>query len=219
MTKEIIGYTTAVTALPKTDSGPDTNGYEYVDLGLPSGALWATMNVGAEKETDYGLYFQWGDTQGYTSEQIGRGEGQKLFSWDDYKWTEDGGSTMSKYNVTDGKTVLDLEDDAARVNWGGNWKIPTKEQLQELIDNTNNEQTTVNNVNGCKFTSKTDSSKYIFIPAAGSVLNGSRYGVGNSGIIWSSSLKDQNSYILNSKLVRVDYSSRCSGLTVRPVIR
>ena len=76
MTKEIIGYTTAVTALPKTDSGPE---HEYVDLGFPNGTLWATMNVGANSETDYGLYFQWGDTQGYTAEQVGSGENQKYF--------------------------------------------------------------------------------------------------------------------------------------------
>ena len=69
---------------------PYIDGHEYVDLGLPSGTKWATMNVGATKPEEYGLYFAWGDTQGYTASQVGSGEGQKAFAWTDYKWTEDG---------------------------------------------------------------------------------------------------------------------------------
>lgn len=88
------------------------------------------MNIGATSETDAGLYFQWGDTQGYTRDQVGSGEGQKYFGWTDYKYgngtSSPGASGMTKYNSTDGKTVLDLEDDAARANWGGEWHIPTK---------------------------------------------------------------------------------------------
>lgn len=171
-------------AIVETETVIDNNGYEYVDLGLPSGTLWATMNVGANSENDYGLYFQWGDTEGYTASQVGTGEGKKAFSWDDYKWTEDGGSTMSKYNETDGKTVLDFEDDAAAASWGGGWEMPTNTQFRELVDNTDNEWAVVNNVNGYKFTNKTDSSKYIFLPAAGDCEVGSVWGVGSEGLYW-----------------------------------
>ena len=112
--------------------------YESIDLGLPSGTKWATMNVGANSPTDYGLYFAWGETQGYTASQVGTGEGQKAFSWDDYALTEDGGSTISKYNSTDNKTHLELTDDAAAVNMGGDWHMPTKEQCDELFKETKN---------------------------------------------------------------------------------
>jgi len=80
------------------------------------------MNVGASSEKDAGLYFAWGETQGYTASQVGT---DKQFSWNDYALTEDNGSTMTKYNATDGKTELDLEDDAVAANWGGEWHIPT----------------------------------------------------------------------------------------------
>lgn len=114
------------------------NGHEYVDLGLSSGTLWAKMNVGAESETDAGLYFAWGETQGYTASQVGNGEGQKAFSWNDYALTEDGGSTMSKYNASDNKTHLELTDDAAAANMGGDWHMPNRAQCLELFKETKN---------------------------------------------------------------------------------
>jgi hypothetical protein len=200
------------------------NGHEYVDLGLPSGTKWATMNVGATSETDYGLYFQWGDTQGYTSEQVGSGEGQKAFTWTDYKYSDNGSSSvMTKYNATDGKTLLDLEDDSVAANWGGNWRMPTLKQFRELLDNTEKRWTTVNNVEGYKFTNKTDSSKYIFIPAAGLARNGSVDYVGYGGYVWSSSISsdyvDSGSYLTcNSDYVDVGSYSRYYGLSVRGVV-
>lgn len=218
--KTSAGYVASFIDLSGKPGKPiNNNGHEYVDLGLPSGTLWATMNVGANSETDYGSYFQWGDTRGYTADQVGSGEGQKAFSWGDYKWTEDGGSTMSKYNSTDGKTVLDLEDDAARVNWGGAWKMPTEQQFQELLDNTDNEWTKVDNVNGYKFTSKTDNSKYIFIPAAGTASNNGHY----FGCIWSSSLyssdvKDSLYLNLYNGSIYMYVYDRFLGFSVRPVI-
>ena len=117
------------------------NGKAYVDLGLTSGTKWAKMNVGASSEKDAGLYFAWGETQGYAASQVGTGEGQKAFSWSDYKFNPSGNGdepTMSKYNVTDGKTILDPEDDAASVNMGGDWHMPTKEQIIELFKETKN---------------------------------------------------------------------------------
>jgi hypothetical protein len=141
------------------------NGYEYVDLGLPSGTLWAKMNVGANSETDYGLYFAWGETTGYPD-----GKSGKYFNWYTYKWGNPTASDLTKYNNTDGKTVLDLEDDAAAVNMGGEWHMPTQAQIEELLDNTTNAWVTDYNgsgVDGRLFTSKTDASKKLFLPASG----------------------------------------------------
>ena len=168
---------------------PKANGHDYVDLGLPSGTLWATMNVGASKPSDYGLYFQCGDTSGYTTEQIGTGDGKKQFTWKDYKFSIDGSaSNFSKYTTTG--ATLDLEDDAAHVNMGGDWHMPSHEQIQELINETTNTWTTQNNINGRLFTSKTDPSKTIFIPAAGNVSGGSINLSGRYGGIWSSVLDE-----------------------------
>ena len=111
------------------------NGHAYVDLGLPSGTKWAKMNVGASSEKDAGLYFAWGETQGYTASQVG---GHKVFLWRDYRWTNDNGSTMSKYNTTDNKTHLELTDDAAAVNMGGDWHMPNRTQCLELFKETKN---------------------------------------------------------------------------------
>lgn len=119
----------------------DSNGHEYVDLGLPSGTLWCDRNIGASSPEETGLYFQWGDTQGYTVDQVGTGEGQKAFTWNDYKWgvynsSDSTNKGMTKYNKTDGKLILDLEDDAAHVNMGGDWRMPTREQFKELFFET-----------------------------------------------------------------------------------
>lgn len=113
----------------------DFNGHAYVDLGLTSKTKWAKTNVGALSETDAGLYFAWGETQGYTASQVGT---DKNFSWSDYALTEDSGSTMSKYNATDNKTNLELTDDAASVNMGGDWHMPTNGQIIELFKETKN---------------------------------------------------------------------------------
>ena len=135
------------------------------------------MNVGATKPSDYGLYFQWGDTQGYTKDQVGTGEGKKKFAsdWSDYKWRLSGDSddnvAFTKYTNSDDK--LELEDDAAHIYMGGSWHMPTDEQIDELLDNTTNAWTELENVSGITFTSKKDTSKSIFIPNAGVALDGS----------------------------------------------
>lgn len=148
--------------------------------------MWATCNVGASKPSDYGLYFQWGDTVGYTTNQVGK---DKQFNSADYKWNPSGdGETFTKYNKTDNKTVLDLEDDAAHVNMGGDWQMPTEEQIEELINKTTSKWSKQNGVSGMTFTSKNDTSKSIFIPATGHVWNGSFYGSGVMARGWSSSV-------------------------------
>ena len=161
----------------------NNNGYDYVDLCLPSGALWATMNVGADKPSDCGLYFQWGDTKGYTASQVGK---DKQFNWKDYKWNSSGdGITFTKYKTTG--TTLDLKDDAAHVNMGGDWQIPKPEQIQELIDNTETSFTTSNDgISGMMFTSKKDASKSIFFPSVGYALDDSIDWDGDYGGIWTS---------------------------------
>ena len=195
------------------------NGYEYVEI---SGLKWAKCNVGAEKETKYGLYFQWGDTQGYTAEQVGKGEGKKHFTWQDYKYGNY--ENPIKYNSVDGNAVLDLEDDAARANMGGSWRMPTNEEFRELLENTTNEWTKVNGVQGRKFTSKSDETKYVFFPAAGCCFNGSVKLVNSYGRYWSSSLYSSNvryaysMYFSSSDVYWQNVSLRFGGFPVRAVL-
>lgn len=137
--------------------------HEYIDLGLPSGTLWATMNIGASSITDTGLYYQWGDTQGYAKDD---------HDWDnEYKWGNkvEYQFTFTKYNSTDKKNILDNEDDAAIVSWGNGWHMPTKDNFDELIDSANTTHTYVTNyldsgVDGLLITSKTNSNS-IFLPS------------------------------------------------------
>ena len=199
----------------------NNNGFEYVDLGLPSGTLWATMNVGASKPSDAGLYFQWGDTVGYTSDQVGTGDGQHKFAldWSDYKWGKY--PNFTKYTTTG--ATLELEDDAAHANMGGNWHMPAPAQIQELLDNTTNTRTAQDGVNGRLFTSKKDGTKSIFIPAVGDAWKGSVHGSGDYGLVWSSMLDAVNvsygHYLgFSSGYVGLDYSYRYCGLSVRGVV-
>lgn len=117
--------------------------YKAVDLGLPSGTLWADRNIGATDIYDGGKVFQWGDPTPYDIPEHTDGkvnEGQKMFGWGDYKWNPSGdGSTFTKYNETDSEITLEPEDDAAHVNMGGTWKMPTKEQVTELFKETTQE--------------------------------------------------------------------------------
>ena len=198
--------------------------YDYVDLGLPSGTKWATMNVGASKPSDAGLYFQWGDTQGYTADQVGTGDGKKKFSsdWSDYKWNPSGdGETFTKYATTG--AILELEDDAANANMGGDWHMPTPAQIKELISNTTRKWATLDGVSGIAFTSKKDTSKSIFIPAAGYTWDGTIVDSGSTGNIWSSSLSedytDYGDYLnFYSRSATLYDGARYNGRSVRGVI-
>lgn len=121
----------------------DFSPYKKIDLGLTSGTLWADRNIGATNIYDGGKLFQWGDPTPYDIPEHTDGtinEGQKKFSWSDYKWNPSvDGFTFTKYNRTDGKTTLDPEDDAAHVNMGDEWKMPTQEQVIELFKETTQE--------------------------------------------------------------------------------
>lgn len=194
--------------------------YEYVDLGLS--VKWAKCNVGAEKETDAGLYFAWGETTGYTASQVGT---NKQFLWSDYKYGNSS-SNLTKYNQSDGKTVLESADDAASQIMGGDWRMPTKDEFQELLSNTNKEWTQVNGVNGYKFTSNKEGyqNNSIFIPAAGYCYDGSVEDVGIGGNVWSSSLNASGPnyawYLdFNSDNCDMSNSHRYGGMSVRGVCK
>ena len=154
-----------------------------VDLGLPSGNLWSATNLGAFKPEQAGYYYQWGDTIGWTKEQVGNPK-QFASDWSDYKFGSS--DNFTKYNTSDSKLQLDLEDDAVNVAFGGNWRMPTTDELRELTDNTEKEWVNINGMNGYKLTSS--NGNYIFLPAAGHVSNSTVYTDGTGGEIWASSI-------------------------------
>ena len=219
----LINEDNSIRYLPELDD--PYNGHEYVEIG---GLKWATMNIGASQPSDYGLYFAWGDTQGYTAEQVGSGEGKKYFGWEDYKYgngtSSPGATGITKYNETDGKTILEASDDAAVANWGGSWRMPTTAEFQALGAAVNTAWTQVNNVYGILCTDKTDSSKTLFFPAAGYCSGGSVEGVGHYGRYWSSSLSSDNRqgayylYFLSGNAYWDSGSNRYCGYAVRPVV-
>ena len=160
--------------------------YEYVDLGLPSGLKWAKCNIGAETETDYGDYFMWGSTRPNTADEC---------TWEHAPFN-DGNTSYNADAINSARDavcpngVLAKEYDAAVQIMGSDWRMPTKDDFQELIDYTNNEWISNYNgtgVNGRKFTSKTNGNS-IFIPASGYRLGSSFRGQGRGGDVWSSSV-------------------------------
>lgn len=174
---------------------------EYVDLGLS--VKWATCNVGATSPEDYGDYFAWGETTA-----------KEIYLWDTYTMT------------ADGKTVLDAEDDAAAVNWGGAWRMPTLDEMKELLnpDNCSWEWTTVNEVNGYKVTSKKEgyTDKSLFLPAAGCRYGSSLDDAGSFGGYWSATRSEDDPnrayYLLfDSGYQDWYHCGRYNGLSVRPV--
>lgn len=198
------------------------NSMEFVDLGLPSGLKWANMNLGATSETDYGDYYMWGSTKPNTADECNWTNAP--FNNGDSNYDEEY-FTSHKSEWLDDKDNLKSEYDAAYKATNGMARMPTKDDFQELLENTENEWVTNFNgtgVNGRKFTSRTDTSKYIFIPAAGNCLDGSVYYVGNYGYIWSSSLSTfYPSYAWNlgfgsSNCLMGSYS-RYNGRSVRGV--
>ena len=170
----------------------DTKQYEYVDLGLPSGLKWAKCNVGAEKETDYGLYFKWGETTPNTSSEC---------TWANSPFNNGSSNYDETYfnSVQDTvcpNGVLAKEYDAATQIMGSDWRMPTKAEFDELLNGTTNEWVEDYNdtgVSGRKFTSKTNGNS-IFIPAAGGCYGGSDGSVGDNGYVWSSSLNASGPY-------------------------
>ena len=187
---------------------------EYIDLGLS--VKWSAFNVGASKAEDYGDHFAWGETTT-----------KSTYDWSSYKYCNGSKNTLTKYNtsnsygIVDNKTQLELSDDAARVNWGGNWRIPTDAEWTELREQCTWSWTTHNGVNGYKVTSKSNGNS-IFLPAAGYPSNGSLTSVGDYGCYWSSSLNTNNPYTsmqvhFLSSFVYRSSGHRDSGHSIRPV--
>ena len=192
--------------------------HEWVDLGLPSGTLWATCNVGANSPEEYGDYFAWGET-----------EPKNDYSWSTYKYCKGTTDTMTKYcnrssyGTVDNKIELEPSDDAATVNWGSDWQMPSDEQCDELYNSsyTTTTWTTLNGKYGRKITSKSNSNS-IFLPAAGGREHTSLSGAGVFGNYWSRSLYTSNSSDaygqgFNSSTISTGSIFRRYGLSVRPV--
>lgn len=195
----------------------NNNGYDFVNLELPSGTLWATANVGASEPTDFGLYFQWGDTKGYSSNQVGESKGKKYFAWDSYKWDINNGKYATK------GTTLKPEDDAARIHMGGDWHTPSPKQIDELIENTTSKWIKQNGIKGRLFMSKKDKTKSIFIPAAGYLDFGYFESKNRGCLLWSSKVSSYLTCAAKTLDLGRDYAIqgtyyRFAGLSVRGVI-
>lgn len=200
----------------------NSNGHGYIDLGLPSGLKWATCNVGASAPEEYGDYYAWGEN-----------EEKNNYSWNTYKLCKGSDKTLTKYcsistlsadGTIDNKSILDIEDDVAHIKWGGDWRIPTKEEVDELRRSCAWEWTSQNGVNGYKGTGPNGNS--IFLPAAG-YRNGAKVNdMGRCGGYWSSSIviercRHRCYYVdglkFDSDYARTIYFNRYEGLCVRPV--
>ena len=200
---------------------------EYVDLGLPSKTLWATCNVGAEAPEELGDYFAWGETEPNKSE----------YEWTNYEWCDQKNPlrrfikycVFHDYGTPDNKRELESKDDAAYVYWGKEWCMPTDLQIMELINKkyTTTEFTKLNGVEGLLITSKRNGNS-IFLPAAGSIMGGTRFGYGDGmggneydGHYWCKTGYDNNTYQIQflglMKSVVTTFGMRWHGMSIRPV--
>jgi len=180
--------------------------YNAVDLGLPSGTKWCDRNVGASSPEDLGGYYAWGETSQ-----------KSLCDWTTYVYGS-GPNNLTKYNSTDGKYILDAVDDAASVNIGPQWKTPTIAQITELTANTTSTSTTLNGVEGRRFTSNINGNS-IFIPFAG-VRFGRNIDYSDCCCMWSAQLgnTDTAEYLdFDGSAIGIYGFSRCFGLSVRGV--
>lgn len=181
---------------------------EAVDLGLS--VKWATCNVGATASEEYGDYFAWGET-------TTKGN----YDWETYKYCNGNYTMLTKYCISDNKTVLDSIDDVATAKWGGEWRMPTDAEWTELRTKCQWTWTQVNGVNGYRVSAS--NGNYIFLPAAGFHYRTRLENTSSYGYYWSSSLDLENQmtkgfylYFL-SRLKLSDSRDRCYGLPVRPV--
>ena len=208
------------------------NGHEYVDLGLPSGKLWAKMNIGATSETGVGLYFQWGDTQGYTASQIGSGSDKKYFGWADYKYgngtSSPGDEGMTKYNSSDGLVTLSVDDDAAQVAWGGAWRMPNDADFTELLNNCRfviGTNYNYSGVHGMVVTSLNNGNT-LFFPFTGYAINGSINNSSYSSGNWLNFKRSTDNVVDAMCLTGTNGSTRpmksptarCCGFPIRAVL-
>ena len=184
------------------------NGHEYIDLGLPSGTLWATCNIGANVPEEYGDYFAWGEI---TSKEV--------YEQKNYKYYDTVSRTYTKYTERDGLVTLTPNDDAATAKWGTEWRMPTYEEGYELLRFCNLKITSSNGINGCLVTGPNGSS--IFFPAGGWCSGSSNNKCGQSGVYWIGTLYDNGCpyFSLSDDICSIyNFLSRYCGLTVRPVV-
>lgn len=198
----------SIVAFEKYDGPSIPNGHEAVDLGLS--VKWATCNVGANKPEEYGNYYAWGETSTKSdySSSTSTTYGKTV-------------SQLKSSGILDNNGNLTSNYDAARKNWGGTWRMPTKAEIQELKDNCTTTWTTQNGVYGRKVTSKKNGNS-IFLPAAGYRNGSSLYSGGSNGLYWSSSPSESNTYYayrlgFYSGDFDLYYDYRYYGLSVRPV--
>jgi hypothetical protein len=193
----------------KDDEPVAPDNHEYVDLGLPSGTLWATCNVGATSPEDMGDYFAWGETAP-----------KEIYDMENYKWYNSASDKLTKYCTDDYETELHPEDDAAYVNWGPQWRMPTLEQQQELIERCTWQWVEKNGVYGRLVTGPNGNT--IFLPAADYRSDNSPSNEGSIGAYWSRTLDSGHPsglYFRNFDWESVYLFShiRSHGFTVRPV--
>ena len=214
---------TVIYTKAELESSPNTT-QEAVDLGLPSGTLWATCNVGANEPQDIGLFFAWGDTEGHGNDPA---DGY-FFNWENYKWCEVVGydsyftkycsdSSRGKDEFIDGKSELDPEDDAAYVNWGSQWRTPSNEQLEELRNECTWTPTTLQGVDGYEV--KGLNGNTIFLPTTGWRIDDMLL---EGGAYWSRSSDPEDvggAYYLSwDDWGWYSYGGRVNGQCIRPVV-
>ena len=219
--KSLIEYINESNQVELVSDGKE-RGFEYVDLGLPSGTMWATCNVGADKPEDQGLLFQFGRVDGYrfgdTNHKFKLNKQNKQDTGDEFIPKTASGKLYGKNDI------LDSEDDAAHVNMGGKWRMPTKDELKELFNNTTRKVETINRVKGMLFTSKIN-NKRLFVPFAGYWYNGSFAAAGSYTIVWSSQVHPSNVIYAcrllchSSGSANIDYNFRSDAFSVRGVFK
>lgn len=199
------------------DPDPDPSTAEWIDLGLPSGLLWYSCNLGANKPEEYGNYYAWGETNP-----------KEVYGWNTYAFGTDYNQLTKYCNISayglngfiDGLTVLQVTDDAATIALGASTHTPTVDEWDELMNNTTMAWTIMNGVNGLKFTASNGNS--IFLPAAGRRSGSELLYPGDYGTYWSSSLDLERSdcascFRFDSDIQYVGKHQRCAGFTIRAV--
>lgn len=223
------------------------NGYAYVDLGLPSGTMWAKYDIGSNNEYKHGDYYRWGESIPTTEAEI-RNDRKDRFNWPYYSYSPDGtNANMTKYNATDQKTILDIEDDTAHNIMGGNWRMPTLDDYKELINNTDSyifftdrtelsiteyeetqELPADKTIKGFKVCNKTNHEIYITFPLSGRARFADIDSEDVYYVAWLANGTDDNTWYQAQLLYMTakdgnifynDVHARCYGLMIRGILK
>lgn len=202
-----VGESKQQQSAPKPNSDKD----DRVDLGLPSGILWASCNIGASSPSEIGDYFAWGEK-----------ESKDAYGWETYRLCRGSYDSIFKYTKTDGKSVLEPQDDVAKSVLGGEWRIPTKEDMEELVEECEWEWKGQNGMLGWNVTGNNGNS--IFLPAAGAASAYRIAGVNELGRYWTSSRDTSDGFAYNLRFkeftdtIIIVGDTRFYGRTIRPVL-